>query len=64
VGPRAGLDIEDIGKILCLCWGLNLDLAVVQFVVRTMLTLTELPWLPLCNIARQFSYVNAVGVSY
>jgi hypothetical protein len=31
VGPRAGLDTEDIGKILCLCRGSNL---VVQPVAR------------------------------
>jgi hypothetical protein len=34
VGPRAGLDTEDRGKILCLCRGSNLDLPVVQPVVR------------------------------
>jgi hypothetical protein len=34
VGPRAGLDTEDRGKILCLCRGSNLDRPVVQSVVR------------------------------
>jgi hypothetical protein len=34
VGPRAGLDTEDRGKILCLCRGLNPDRPVVQSVVR------------------------------
>jgi hypothetical protein len=33
VGPRAGLDIEDTGKILCPCRGSNLDRPVVQSVV-------------------------------
>jgi hypothetical protein len=28
VGPRAGLDSEVRGKILCLCWGSNLDCLV------------------------------------
>jgi hypothetical protein len=34
VGPRAGLDTEDRGKILCLCWGSNPDRPVGQPVVR------------------------------
>jgi hypothetical protein len=34
VGPRAGLDTEVTGKILCPCRGLNLDRPVVQSVVR------------------------------
>jgi hypothetical protein len=34
VGPRAGLDIEARGKILCPCRGSNPDLPVVQPVVR------------------------------
>jgi hypothetical protein len=34
VGPRAGLDTEDRGKILCLCRGSNTDRPVVQPVVR------------------------------
>jgi hypothetical protein len=34
VGPRAGLDIEDGGKILCLCRESNPDSPVVQPVVR------------------------------
>jgi hypothetical protein len=34
VGPRAGLDTEDIGKILCPCRGSNPDRPVVQRVVR------------------------------
>jgi hypothetical protein len=34
VGPRAGLDTEDRGKILCLCRGSNPDCPVVQPVVR------------------------------
>jgi hypothetical protein len=34
VGPRAGLDTEDGGKIICLCRGLNLDRPFVQPVVR------------------------------
>jgi hypothetical protein len=34
VGPRAGLDIEVRGKVLCLCWGSNLDRPVVQPVAR------------------------------
>jgi hypothetical protein len=34
VGPRAGLDTEVRGKISCLCQGSNLDLPVVQSVVR------------------------------
>jgi hypothetical protein len=33
VGPRAGLDKEVRGKILCLCWGSNLD-PVAQSVAR------------------------------
>jgi hypothetical protein len=34
VGPRAGLDTEVRGKILCPCLGSNLDRPVVQPVVR------------------------------
>jgi hypothetical protein len=34
VGPRAGLDTEARGKILCHCRGSNLDRPVVQPVVR------------------------------
>jgi hypothetical protein len=34
VGPRAGLDTEDRGKIHCLCRGSNPDRPVVQPVVR------------------------------
>jgi hypothetical protein len=34
VGPRAGLDTEARGKILCLCRGSNPDLPVVQSVVK------------------------------
>jgi hypothetical protein len=34
VGPRAGLDTEDRGKILCPCRGSNPDCPVVQPVVR------------------------------
>jgi hypothetical protein len=34
VGPRAGLDTEDRGKILCPCRGSNPDSKVVQPVVR------------------------------
>jgi hypothetical protein len=34
VGPRAGLDTEVRGKILCPCRGSNLDLPVVQSVAR------------------------------
>jgi hypothetical protein len=34
VGPRAGLDTEVRGKILCLCQGSNPDHPVVQSVVR------------------------------
>jgi hypothetical protein len=34
VGPRVGPDTEDIGKILCLCRGSNLDRPVVQPVAR------------------------------
>jgi hypothetical protein len=33
VGPRAGLDTEDRGKILCLCRGSNPDSPVVQSVL-------------------------------
>jgi hypothetical protein len=42
VGPRAGLDKEAIGKILCPCRGSNPDRPVVQSVVRHYI-LTELP---------------------
>jgi hypothetical protein len=34
VGPRAGLDTEDRGNILCLCWGSNLNRPVIQSVAR------------------------------
>jgi hypothetical protein len=34
VGPRAGLDKEDRGKILCPCRGSNPDRPVIQPVVR------------------------------
>jgi hypothetical protein len=34
VGPRAGLDTEVIGKILCLCRGSNLVRPIVQPVAR------------------------------
>jgi hypothetical protein len=34
VGPRAGLDTEATGKILCLCRGSNIDRPVLQSVVR------------------------------
>jgi hypothetical protein len=34
VGPRAGLDTEVRGKILCPCRGSNLDRPVIQSVVR------------------------------
>jgi hypothetical protein len=34
VGPRADLDTEVRGKILCLCRGMNFDHPVVQSVVR------------------------------
>jgi hypothetical protein len=34
MGPRAGLDTEVRGKILYLCRGSNLDLPVVQSIVR------------------------------
>jgi hypothetical protein len=34
VGPRAGLDTEARGKILCLCRGSNLDRPVVEPVAR------------------------------
>jgi hypothetical protein len=34
VGPRAGLDSEVRGKILCLCRGSDLDRPVVQSVVK------------------------------
>jgi hypothetical protein len=36
VGPRAGLDTEVRGKILCLCRGSNLDRPVVQPVVNQL----------------------------
>jgi hypothetical protein len=38
VGPRAGLDVEVRGKILCLCRGSNPS--------RTVRSLIELPGLP------------------
>jgi hypothetical protein len=41
VDPRAGLDTEVRGKILCLCRGSNLESPVVQSVVRHVLN--ELP---------------------
>jgi hypothetical protein len=34
VGPIAGLDTEDGGKIVCICQGSNLDRTVVQPVAR------------------------------
>jgi hypothetical protein len=34
VGPRAGLDTEPRGKILCLCRRSNLDHSVLQSVVK------------------------------
>jgi hypothetical protein len=34
MGPRAGLDTEGRGKILCLCWGSNLDRPVLQSLAR------------------------------
>jgi hypothetical protein len=34
MGPRAGLDTESRGKILCLCRVSNLDCLVVQSVAR------------------------------
>jgi ferredoxin-thioredoxin reductase catalytic subunit len=34
VGPRAGLDTEDRGKIFCPCQGSNPDRPVIQSVVR------------------------------
>jgi hypothetical protein len=49
VGPRAGLDTEATGKILCLCQGSNLDRPVVKFVARhytdwaTLLTIVKAP---------------------
>jgi hypothetical protein len=42
VGPRAGLDTEDRGKILCPYRGSNPDLPVVQPVVRHYILLPEL----------------------
>jgi hypothetical protein len=39
VGPRAGLDKEARGKILCPCRGSNPDRPVVQPVVRPMTAL-------------------------
>jgi hypothetical protein len=40
VGPRAGLDTEDGGKILCPCRGSNPDRTVVQPVVKTLYCLS------------------------
>jgi hypothetical protein len=40
VGPRAGLDTEVRGKILCPCWGSNPDRPVIQSIDTI---LTELP---------------------
>jgi hypothetical protein len=42
VGPRAGLDTEARGKILCPCRGSNPDLPVVQPVVRQYRLVLEL----------------------
>jgi hypothetical protein len=65
VGPRAGLDSEVRGKIICLCRGWNLDRPVVQPVDRH--DTTELPRLPeqqkadmkysrTCNISLQATF--------
>jgi hypothetical protein len=35
-GPRAGLDTEARGKILCLFWGSNTDHPVIQSVVKAL----------------------------
>jgi CRISPR/Cas system-associated exonuclease Cas4 (RecB family) len=40
VDPRAGLDTEDRGKILCPCRGWNPDCPVVQPVVKTLYCLS------------------------
>jgi hypothetical protein len=46
VGPRAGLDTEVRGKVLCLCRGSNLDRPVVQSVIRHYTDwATPAPWL-------------------
>jgi hypothetical protein len=60
VGPRAGLDTEVRGKILCPCWGSNPDLSVVQSLDTI---LTELRWLLKehrgnVKILIKFEYVN------
>jgi hypothetical protein len=34
VGPRAGVDTEARGKILCLCWRSNPDSPVTHSIVR------------------------------
>jgi hypothetical protein len=47
VGPRAGLDTEVRGKILCLCRGSNLDSPVVQSVVRHY---TDCTTKPVCTL--------------
>jgi len=52
VGPRAGLDTEVRGKILCLCRGSNPNRPVVQPVVRHYTA--ELPRLLLLLLAHLF----------
>jgi hypothetical protein len=58
VGPRAGLDTEARGKILCPCWVSNPDCPVVQFLVRHY-TDWATP-APLCRLSSSHSFMFKV----
>jgi hypothetical protein len=67
VGPRAGLDTEARGKILCLCRGSNLDRPVVQPVARhytdwaTRLTLHHLHFVII--VGRRYKFTVVVSIN-
>jgi hypothetical protein len=63
VGPRAGLDTEDRGKILCPCRGSNPGRPVVQPVVRHYTAWANPVLLPLFNRCSEVSRSRGSSVS-
>jgi len=61
VGPRAGLDKEDSGKILCLCRASNFDRQVVQPAARHCRLMTELLTSKLVDLCQNIAVTTWAG---